>query len=308
VMYAYDNWSLLPRVRVGYGAQYARYDYLEDPSLLSPRASVTVQPLARDPLKVRAVVSHREMAPGAGEFTPSSTGLWLPPERTFSQISRAAFRPERVDHVEVSAERQWPGLFVVGVRAFRQNVEDQTVTMFGLALPDSVRGVGHYHVGSAGDFSARGWGVSISRAVTNSARASVDYTQAATEWSGNARDALALAALVPAALRDNERVHDVTATFDSVVAPSATRVFVVYKVNNTYARGHDTFSSSLRNARFNVQVNQSLPFLRFANASWEMLAAVSNMFGDDAFDGSVYDESLVVQPPKRILGGVTVRF
>lgn len=308
VMYAYDNWSLLPRVRVGYGAQYARYDYLEDPSLLSPRASVTVQPLARDPLKVRAVVSHREMAPGAGEFTPSSTGLWLPPERTFSQISRAAFRPERVDHVEVSAERQWPGMFVVGVRAFRQNVEDQTVTMFGLALPDSVRGVGHYHVGSAGDFSASGWGVSISRAVTNSARASVDYTQAATEWSGNARDALALAALVPAALRDNERVHDVTATFDSVVAPSATRVFVVYKVNNTYGRGHDTFSSSLRNARFNVQVNQSLPFLRFANASWEMLAAVSNMFGDDAFDGSVYDESLVVQPPKRILGGVTVRF
>jgi len=35
--------------------------------------------------------------------------------------------------------------------------------------------------------------------------------------------------------------------------------------------------------------------------SWEMLAAVSNLFGDDAFDGSVYDESLVVRPPKRIL-------
>jgi hypothetical protein len=39
-----------------------------------------------------------------------------------------------------------------------------------------------------------------------------------------------------------------------------------------------------------------------------MLAAVSNLFGDDAFDGSVYDESLVMQPPKRILGGVTVKF
>src|SRR5687768_15702575 len=308
VMYAYDNWSLLPRLRVGYGAQYARYDYLEDPTLLSPRASVTVQPLARDPLKVRAVVSHREMAPGAGEFTPSTMGLWLPPERTFSQISRAAFQPERVDHVEVSAERQWAGMLVIGVRAFRQNVEDQTVTMFGLALPDSVRGVGHYHVGSAGDFSAQGWGVSVSRAVMKGSRASVDYTQSTTEWFGNSRDAATLGTLAPAALRDNERVHDVTATFDSVVAPSATRVFVVYKVNNTYARGHDTFSSSLRNARFNVQVNQSLPFLRFANASWEMLAAVSNMFGDDAFDGSVYDESLVVQPPKRILGGVTVRF
>ena len=308
VMYAYDNWSLLPRVRVGYGAQYARYDYLEDPSLLSPRASVTVQPLASDPLKVRAVVSHREMAPGANEFTPSSMGVWLPPERTFSQISRASFRPERLDHVEVSAEREWPGIFVIGVRAFRQDVEDQTVTMFGLALPDSVRGVGHYHVGSAGDFSAQGWGVSVSRAVTSGVRASVDYTQSSTQWSGRSRDALTLASLAPATLRDNERIHDVTATFDSVVAPSATRVFVVYKVNNTFARSDDSLGSAMRNARFNVQVNQSLPFLSFANASWEMLAAVSNLFGDDAFDGSVYDESLVMQPPKRILGGVTVKF
>jgi hypothetical protein len=308
VMYAYDNWALLPRVRVGYGAQYARYDYLEDPSLISPRASVTFQPLARDPLKMRAVVSHREMAPGAGEFTPSSMGVWLPPERTFSQISRAAFRPERVDHVEVSAEREWPGMLVVGVRAFRQNVEDQTVTMFGLALPDSVRGVGHYHVGSAGDFSAQGWGVSVSRTVASGVRASVDYTQSMTQWFGNSHDVLTLASLAPAALLDDERIHDLTATVDSVVAPSATRVFVVYKLNNTFTRTHETFSGSLRNARFNVQVNQSLPFLSFANASWEMLAAVSNLFGDDAFDGSVYDESLVMQPPKRILGGVTVRF
>jgi hypothetical protein len=204
--------------------------------------------------------------------------------------------------------REWPGIFVIGVRAFRQDVEDQTVTMFGLALPDSVRGVGHYHVGSAGDFSARGWGVSVSRAVTSGVRASVDYTQSRTQWFGRSRDALTLASLAPATLRDNERVHDVTATLDSVVAPSATRVFVVYKVNNTFARSDGSLGSTLRNARFNVQVNQSLPFLSFANASWEMLAAVSNLFGDDAFDGSVYDESLVMQPPKRILGGVTVKF
>ena len=307
-MYAYDNWSLVPRVRIGYGAQYARYDYLDDTSLLSPRASVTFQPMARDPLKVRAIMSHREIAPGAGEFTPSSTGLWLPPERTFSQISRGSFRPERLDHIEVAAEREWPGVLVIGIRAFRQHVDDQVVTIFGLALPDSARGIGHYHVASAGDFAARGWGVSVSRAVSDGIRASVDYTQSHTQWAGNSRDVLALAAMASTALRSNERIHDVTATFDSVVAPSATRLFVVYRVNNTFARTRETFSSSLANARFNVQVNQSLPFISFANASWEMLAAVSNLFGDDAFDGSVYDESLVVRPPKRILGGVTVRF
>ena len=180
--------------------------------------------------------------------------------------------------------------------------------MFGLALPDSSRGVGHYHVGSAGDFVARGWSVSVSRAVLDGTRASVDYTMANTRWSGYSGDAMALATLAPIVLRSSERIHDVTATVDSVVAPSATRVFVVYKVNSAFARTRDSLAGSLASARFNVQVNQSLPFISFANASWEMLAAVSNLFGDDALDGSVYDEPLVVRPPKRVLGGVTVKF
>ena len=92
------------------------------------------------------------------------------------------------------------------------------------------------------------------------------------------------------------------------MAPSSTRVLVLYKVNSTFARTRDSLTGSLANARFNVQVNQSLPFISFANASWEMLAAISNVFGDDALDGSVYEESLVVRPPKRVLGGVTVKF
>jgi hypothetical protein len=62
------------------------------------------------------------------------------------------------------------------------------------------------------------------------------------------------------------------------------------------------------NARFDVQVNQALPFLNFTNARWEMLVAVSNLFKEDLADTSVYDELLVVRPPKRVLGGVTVRF
>jgi hypothetical protein len=307
-MYAYDNWALSPRVRVGYGAEFARYDYLDDENLWSPRASVTVQPLAGDALRVRALVSHRESAPGAREFSPSTTGLWLPPERTFSQLSRGAFRPERLDHVEVAAERQWANAIVLGVRAFRQNADDQVVTIFGLALPDSSRGVGHYHVGSAGDFSAQGWSVSVSRAMPAGIRASVDYTLANARWSAYSKDALTLATAAPMVLRSHERVHDVTATFDSVVAPSATRLFVLYKVNSAIARTRDSLAGSLANARFNVQVNQSLPFISFANARWEMLAAVSNQFADDALDGSIYEEAMVIRPPKRVLGGVTVKF
>ena len=45
-LYAYDNWTVTPRLAVNYGAKYARYDYLQDGVLLSPRASVTVRPTA----------------------------------------------------------------------------------------------------------------------------------------------------------------------------------------------------------------------------------------------------------------------
>src|SRR3989337_2097528 len=47
-VYAYDNWAIVPRVRVGYGARYARYDYLPDESLVSPRATLSLKPLAAD--------------------------------------------------------------------------------------------------------------------------------------------------------------------------------------------------------------------------------------------------------------------
>jgi hypothetical protein len=39
-----------------------------------------------------------------------------------------------------------------------------------------------------------------------------------------------------------------------------------------------------------------------------MLVAVSNVFHRELADGSIYDELLVVRPPKRVPGGVTVRF
>jgi hypothetical protein len=39
-----------------------------------------------------------------------------------------------------------------------------------------------------------------------------------------------------------------------------------------------------------------------------MLIAVRNFFHDAAGDGSIYDELLVIHPPKRVVGGLTLRF
>jgi len=307
-MYAMDNWTVLPRLSVGYGAKYARYDYLDDRGLISPRATITFQPSPDDPLSVRATVLHREVAPGAEEFIPPTTGLWLPPERTFSQVSHRGFVPERHDQVELALERELPGAVLVGVRAFREEVEDQLVTVFGVAVGDTPAEIGHYQIGSAGDFSAHGWGVTLTRAVGDHVHATVDYTQASTTWRTASPDAEALATVAPSALRAPERVHDLTASVESTVAPSLTRVLVVYKLNAAFSSSNAAESTPTTGLRFDVQVNQGLPFLNFTNAQWEMLVAVSNLFKEALYENSVYDELFVVRPPKRVVGGVTVRF
>ena len=47
----------------------------------------------------------------------------------------------------------------------------------------------------------------------------------------------------------------------------------------------------------------------FSNsARWEVLVGLRNLFRDPNDTGSVYDELLVVRPPKRMVGGVLIRF
>jgi hypothetical protein len=306
VLYGYDTWTVAPAVKLEFGGRYAHYGYLDDQGLLSPRAGIEVKPLD-DPLRLRASVSHRESAPGAEEFIPPTIGVWLPPERTFSTVSRRGeFTPERIDHVEVSAERQMAGDILLGVRAFRQRGEDQIVTLFGVTEVDGALGTGHYRVGSAGDFDATGWGVSVSRTVTEGTRASLDYTRAGAEWHGRSRDFWALARLAGQVLRRSDVVHDLTATLESLVPATSTRVFVLYKLNTAVsAPGFEQASAG--GSRFDVQVNQALPF-SVAKSRWEALVAVKNTFHDEFDSGSLYDELLVVRAPTRVLGGVTVKF
>jgi hypothetical protein len=309
-VYAYDNWVISRNFSVAYGAKYARYDYLRDSGQFSPRATFTITPDADPHMKVHATVSRRALAPGAEEFLPPATGLWLPPERTFSPVSaRRGFTPEHVDHIEVGAQREWAGDLVVGVRAFRQRVDDQLVTLFGGTVPGTAAAtIGHYYVATGGDFDARGWTVGVSRFVSDGVRASIDYTAVESQWQGRSPDRAVLAAVAGSLLRDgHDRFHDLTTSIESVVPATDTRVFVVYKINSGLA-GVPGATLPRGAARFDVQVNQSLPFLQFSNAQWEMLLAVRNLFREEALEASMYDELLVMRPPKRIVGGVTVRF
>ena len=110
---------------------------------------------------------------------------------------------------------------------------------------------------------------------------------------------------------DHERIHDVSTSFETEVPETSTRVVVLYRMTSANSRAGAAGSTSPVlpiDSRFDVQVRQSLPFMDFSSAKWEMLVGVRNFFRDAAADQSIYDEVLVIHPPKRIVGGLTLKF
>ncbi|MGE0592001.1 MAG: TonB-dependent receptor [Vicinamibacterales bacterium] len=309
---AFDRWTLDPRLSLSYGARYAVYDYLDTGGLLSPRFAVTVEPIDGDRATLTATFSRTMLAPGAEEFVPPVTGLLLPPERTFSPVASGnGFSPERTEHLELSGERDVLNVVMVDARVFRQSVDDQIVTLFGLSPGDLARSpVGHYYVGSAGGFDAVGFGLGVSRAIAGGLRGGVRYTRARATWSPGAGDQVRLSETAPATVRSgSDTIHDLTMSVEGEVPGTSTRVLVLYRLNESVATGPLSAGPSMGSRRFNVQVTQSLPFLAFTSAQWEMLVAVRNQFREANLPfSSLYDEVLVVRPPTQLVGGLTVRF
>jgi hypothetical protein len=309
-VYGFDTFSISPRVTLTYGGRYARYDYLEGPGLTSPRVALTVEPV--DHFRVSTMLSHRAIAPGAEEFMPRmDSGVWLPPQRTFSSVaSNSTLEAERTNHMELEVEHDMASA-TVSLRAFRQNVTDQQVTVFGIDLAGVPAAMGHYFVGNIGDVNASGLSAGVRTAIARRVHGSVEYsvTRAHNVAGGDLGYLLLFA---PSAVRpDYERIHDVSTSLETEVPETSTRVVVLYRMTNAFAAHTASTPASAAapiDARFDVQVHQSLPFMDFSTAKWEMLVAVRNFFRDTAPDQSVYDEVLVVHPPKRIVGGLTLKF
>lgn len=309
-VFGFDEWKIGSRLSVGLGATYAHYDYLIEPSLFSPRVTAT---LALGPRwRLGGLVSRQVSAPGAQEFLPPTRASWLPPQRTFAPLTGDGFRTQGLDHAEASIEREFRGA-TVGVRAFRQHVDDQLITLFGVRRPDRpADDLGPYYVGTAGDADISGMGLTVTHALTAHVRGSVNYSISRARWtSGPPRaDNVLLRRIVPAALHtaDIERIHDVLTTLEAELPRTATRVLVFYRVNSDFIKANDLDEPRGLDGRFELQVNQALPFMGFMRSQWEMLVAVRNLFQEGMPTSSVYDEVLVVGPPTRVVGGLTIRF
>ncbi len=73
-----------------------------------------------------------------------------------------------------------------------------------------------------------------------------------------------------------------TAAVDTDMPVTETHVYALYRISTGYAGSTSTALGPTLAARFDVQVTQSLPFMDFANAHWEMLVGVRNLFRDAA--------------------------
>jgi hypothetical protein len=203
-------------------------------------------------------------------------------------------------------EHEFDRSYVLGVRRFFQEIDNQLVTLFGLTVPGGPESVGHYYVANGGGVNAQGWSVRFGTPLIQGMRASLDYSLIHTQWGPSTPGTFA-AWRSAAAVRDLEDVHDVTTSFEADIAETATRVFVLYRVNSAYARPTTGGFRPGLDGRFDMQVNQALPF-GLAGTKWEVLVGLRNLFRDPNDPASVYDELLVVRPPKRIVGGFLVRF
>ena len=234
-LYGFDTFSITPRVTLTYGGRYARYDYLDGQSLLSPRVAITVEPA--DHFRISTMLSRRAVAPGAEEFMPRmDAGVWLPPQRTFSSMMTGLpLQAERTNHMEVEVERDIASA-TVSLRAFRQHVADQLVTLFGMDLPGAPSALGHYFVGNTGDVNASGLSAGVRAAFAHRVHGSVEYSVTNAQSLRSSESAYLLL-LAPSALRpDRERIHDVSTSLETEVPETSTRVVVLYRMTSANPR------------------------------------------------------------------------
>ncbi len=304
-----DQWAISRAVTVGYGVHYAHHDYMDSPALFSPHVSATVAVTAKTHL--RASAARRLTAPGGEEFLPPRRAELMPPQRTFSPLTAGGFRTQTTEHYELALERVTPHA-TVAARTFRQQVGNQMATLFGLGGTETGGGaLGHYIVASTGVVTMQGAAVSVTHAIGRHLRGSAEYSFSTAHWVNGPRasEAITLAAAAPSVLRQlEERLHDVTTSIEAEVPVTATRVFVLYRVSNGFADDQSLAEDARLAARFDVQVNQTLPLRNFLRARWEATISVRNVFREAIDAGSPYDELLVVRPPKRVVGGLTVSF
>lgn len=303
------------RARVSTGLTYRRFSYLEGHRGLAPRAVLEFE--ATPSVTVRGGVAVRVDGP-IGE----DSGL-------LSRVAHAdllaldpgwfrSLAAQRTTRYQAGAEVRLDEHFFVGARVFREDNSDQLVRAF----ESGPVGGGRFDVTNAGDTRGEGFALDWIRdlaPVTNrfdvGARVSwvVAVVRDRTD-SGEAPPIPGLAEITAGSgllLADRAVLNDLSAEVVAVARPSGTRL-------NAAARWirhpgiHPVAVASLNGdqytTRFDVELIQLIPFADWSGTEWELSFAVRDLFFRDLSGRSLLDELAVARAPRRIVGGLAVRF
>lgn len=283
------------------GIAFQYFDYLDRASYASPRFEVSYPLGSGERTVLRGVVDRRLQAPGGEDIGLLSQVAYgsvygpAPERRSLDAESTARFG--------LGLEHQLNPRTRLAVRVFQENATDQLVRAF---LEDGVRGgAGHFVVANRGDFRTRGIGVALAQTL-GPMEGSVGYTFGKVLGPG-----VAATPVDSDRLASDPEVHDVTTTLGTSIDSTQTRLQAAYRViyhPGLSLGGESAPRGSNVDSRFSVQVFQLLPFVGWDGTQWELMVAVRNLFYDDIESASILDELSVIDAPRRVLGGVTVRF
>lgn len=296
-VFVHERWQIDDRFAVSGGARYSYIGFVGDKSAFSP--TVGVEYLAGRNTRLRGEAQARTLTPGGDLLTLST--LQAAPAMAIALVG-ADVRPERVRRQELGLDQAMGRRAALGAFLFRESVHDRLIN-------ETQRAGGTLRILNGRGVMVRGGGMSVSGRFGDAVKSSVTYRYGRSRpGSGSFDPGLSFRHVDWALASTDASFHDVVARLETFVDWSGTRLIAYYRWNACQAEGGGHAGAPLVSQRFDVQLTQGLPFLRsMTRAEWQVLLAFRNMFYE-ASEAALLDEVAVVNPPKRVLGGISVRF
>jgi outer membrane receptor protein involved in Fe transport len=288
-----DRWQIGERLRATVGGRYTYVGFLPDSHQADAVLELELQ--GDKDTVVRGSFSTRALTPGGDLLTLSTVAA--SPAMTWTRLDDD-LRPGRSLRYELGATHALGRQAHVGAELFTEATHDALLTVFNDGTP---------FIRNAGDYSARGFGVTVGRRFGSFVDGSVTYTFGQT-WRTSP---VAFTFGAPMTAFDEAEFHDLAARLETFIGWTDTRLAAFCRLN-TLQDGATPSSAGPRSSttatRFDLQLTQGLPFLApLTRADWELLLAVRNMFYE-ASEAGFLDELAVQDPPTRVVGGISVRF
>jgi outer membrane receptor protein involved in Fe transport len=284
-----DRWQASDRLAATFGGRYSYVGFLQRSNHFDRMLAFEFRSDERT--RLRGSARSRTLVPGGDVLTVST--ISSAPAVAFAVLDDG-LRPERVIRYEFGLDQEL-GDFTLEAHTFYETIHDQLRNGFplGTRVPHALQ------VSNAGWVGTRGMGVKVSRRFGDVVQGSMTYTFGHS-WRPEAGSAEPLLAF-----REGD-FHDLAARVETLIEGTDTRVVAFCRVNRLASP--DLRPGGVTNTRFDVQLSQGLPFLgALTRADWDVLVAVRNLFYE-ASEGGALDEMAVAHPPKRVLGGISVRF